>query len=222
MNPSDPLLVGGQLGASSSGNTTSLLIAPYVPDAVVIMKSSDRRVAMFGALAVVISVLLGSAFAIGPGGPLPPPLDEFITDWHTQTGTMSENGANDQVVTFDVREVNVTRVVVSLTWQDDEFVNPIRRRDDTLTLHVEGPGGIAEDQVMGTSGDLELRFDLADVPTDTDPNNVGDYLDEDSTGEWRVTVSVEPAGLRDTGNDWAVSLMYTYYTGRLIDNPEVV
>ena len=178
---------------------------------------------MLGGLAVVISVVLGSTLALGPGGPLPPPLDEFIVDWSTQTGTMSDSGADDQVVSFSVRDPNVTRVVVRLTWTDDERLNPLGRRDDTLTLLVEGPGDSgAEDQVTGTSGDLELRFDLADVPTDTDAGNVGEYLDEAGTGEWRVTVSVLPAGLRDTGNDWAVSLTYTYYSGRLIDNPGVV
>ncbi|NIP34284.1 MAG: hypothetical protein GWN18_05080, partial [Thermoplasmata archaeon] len=86
---------------------------------------------------------------------------------------------------------------------DDELLNPLGRRDDTLTLRVEGPAGLVDDQVSGTSGDLQLVFDLADVPTDTDAANIGDYLDESGTGEWSLTVSVLAAGLRDTGNDWA-------------------
>ena len=49
-----------------------------------------------------------------------------------------------------------------------------------------------------------------------------DYMDESATGEWSVTVSVLAAGLRDTGNDWSVSFRYTYYSGRLVENPEVV
>jgi hypothetical protein len=187
------------------------------------MDTRDRRVGIIGFVAVAVSVLLGSAFALGPGGPLPSPLDDYIADWSTQTGTMSDSGTNDQVVSFDIRSNNVTRVVVRLTWSDDEFLNPIGRRDDTLTMRIEGPAGVAvDDQVSGTSGDLELRFDLAEVPTDDDAGHIGDYLDENGTGEWRVTVSVLPAGLRDTGNDWAISFSYTYYTGRLIDNPEVV
>ncbi len=223
MNPSGTLRGGGQMVASQTNRTTSILIAPFVPHAVVVMENRDRRVGMLGGLAVIVSVLLGSAFAIGPGGPLPSPLDDYIADWYTQTGTMSDSGLNDQVVTFNVRAANLTSVVVRLTWSDDEFLNPIGRRDDTLTLRVEGPAGVSvDDQVSGTSGDLELRFDLADVPMDTDANNLGDYLDENATGEWRITVSVLPAGLRDTGNDWAVSFSYTYYTGRLIENPEVV
>jgi len=112
---------------------------------------------------------------------------------------------------------------VRLTWTDDEFLNPIGRRDDTLTIRVQGPSGVAVDeQVTGTSGDLELRFDLADVPTDIEADHLDDHLDESATGEWRVTVSVSPAGLRDTGNDWSVSFSYTYYSGSLVDNPEVV
>jgi hypothetical protein len=203
--------------------TTSILIAPPVPHPVVAMHEKDRRVAMLGAVALVVSMILGSAFAIGPGGPLPSPLDDYITQWHTQTGTMSDSGTNDQVVNFDVRAVNLTSAVVRLTWTDDEVLNPLGRRDDTLTLRVVGPAGVGVDEtVSGTSGDLELRFDLAEVPTDTDARHVGDYLDENATGEWSVTVSVLPAGLRDNGNDWAVTISYTYYTGRLIDNPEVV
>jgi len=92
-----------------------------------------------------------------------------------------------------------------------------------LTLRVSGPDGAsAEGEVSGTSGNLELRFDLAQVPTDNEVGNLDDYLDESATGEWTMTISVAPAGLRDTGNDWSVSVRYTYYTGRLIDNPEVV
>jgi hypothetical protein len=223
MNPSEGRLVVSGTVASLANVTTSLLIAPHVPDAVVKMKGTDRRVVMMGLGAVLISVLLGSAFAIGPGGPLPSPLDAYVTDWFTQTGTMSDSGLNDQVVEFTVREANVTTVVVRLTWTDDERVNPLGRRDDTLTMRVEGPSvsGL-EEEVSGTSGDLELRFNVATVPSDDDANNIGDYMDENGTGDWRVTVSVLPAGFRDTGNDWAVSLQYTYYTGRLIDNPEVV
>jgi hypothetical protein len=187
------------------------------------MEGKDRRVLMMGLGAVLVSVLLGSAFALGPGGPLPNPLDDYVADWYTQTGTASDSGLNDQVVDFTIGEANVTSVVVRLTWTDDERVNPLGRRDDTLTMRVEGPpGSEAEDEVTGTSGDLELRFTMAPVPTDDDAGNIGEYLDESGTGDWRVTVSVLPAGFRDTGNDWAVSMQYTYYAGRLIDNPEVV
>ncbi len=187
------------------------------------MEGMDRRVVIVGVLCVLVSVSLGAAFALGPGGPLPSPMDEYVAEWYTQTGTESISGNNDQVLGIDVGEHNLTIVIVSLTWTDDEFFTPIGQRDDTLTIRVEGPSGVGvDDQVSGTSGDLELRFDLADVPTDPEAGNIGDYLDETATGEWSVTVSVQAAGLRDTGNSWSISLSYTYYTGRLIDNPEVV
>jgi hypothetical protein len=206
-----------------ANGTTSLLIAPFVPDAVVIMEGKDRRVVFLGVIVVALSVLLGTVFALGPMGPLPPPMDDFIADWSTQERTQTANGLNDQVVDFDVMEQNLTRISVHLTWQDDELVSPIGRRDDTLGLRVEGPPGVdVDDQVSGTSGDLELTFDLAPVPTDDEAGNIADYLNEDATGTWTITVSVQPAGLRDNGNDWSVSISYTFYTGRLIDNPEVV
>jgi len=187
------------------------------------MEGKDRRVVFFGVVVVALSVLLGSVFALGPMGPLPSPMDDFIVDWNTEKRTMSESGLDDQVVDFDIREHNLTVMIVTLTWSDDEFLNPIGRRDDTLTLRVQGPSGVSADgEVSGTSGNLELRFDLADVPNDADAGNLAEYLDETATGEWSVTVSVAPAGFRDNGNDWSVSISYTFYTGRLIDNPEVV
>ena len=187
------------------------------------MEGRDRSVVMVGVVCVLISVSIGTAFALGPSGPLPSPMDEYVAEWYTQTGTWTLDGNNDGVFGVDVREHNLTIVTVGLTWEDDEFFNPIGQRDDTLTIRLEGPAGVSvDDQVSGTSGDLELRFDLADVPTDPEAGNIGDYLDENATGEWSVTVSVQAAGLRDTGNSWSISLSYTYYMGRLIDNPEVV
>jgi len=106
--------------ASWNNVTTSLLIAPFVPDAVVIMEAKDRRVVFIGVIIVAFCVLLGSVFAIGPMGPLPSPLDDFIVDWSTGTSTESESGLNDQVVGFDVRERNLTGMIVTLSWSDDE------------------------------------------------------------------------------------------------------
>lgn len=178
---------------------------------------------MIGVLCVLISVSLGTVFAIGPLGPMGPPLDDYVADWYTESDTVGRSGTNDQVVEFDVREANVTSLTVRLTWTDDELVNPIGRRDDLLTLRVEGPPGVSVDEtVSGTSGELVLEFDLATVPTDREASRLGDYLDENATGRWSITVSVEARGLRDTGNDWSVSFAYSYYVGRLIDNPEVV
>ncbi len=187
------------------------------------MEGRDRKVVMIGVLCVLVSVSLGTVFALGPIGPIGPPLDDYMADWYTQTGTSSRSGTNDQVVDFDVQEANVTTLTVRLTWTDDELFNPIGRRDDQLTLRVVGPPGTGVDEtVSGTAGDLALEFDLATVPTDTEAGNLGLYLDDSATGEWSVTVSVEARGLRDTGNDWSISFAYTYYMGRLIDNPEVV
>jgi hypothetical protein len=178
---------------------------------------------MYGFVALVLSILLGTVLAVGPVGPLPSPMDDFITEWYTEIGGDSQAGLNDQVITFDVSDNNLTSVTVHLTWSDDELLNPIGRRDDTLTLRVEGPPGVdVDDVVSGTSGDLELQFDLANVPTDPEAGNIGNYMDQNATGEWSITISVAPQGLRDTGNAWSVSISYTYYLGRLIDNPEVV
>lgn len=215
---------GGLLApASSIEFTTILFYAPSVQEAVVLMEGQDRRVVLIGVLCVLVSVSLGTVFALGPLGPVGEPLDEYVADWYTQTGTVGRSGTNDQVVDLNVREANMTSLTVRLTWTDDELVSPLGRRDDQLTLRVVGPSGTGVDEtVSGTTGDLVLEFDLATVPTDREASHLGDYLDENATGQWSITVSVEARGFRDTGNDWSVSFAYTYYVGRLIDNPEVV
>ena len=187
------------------------------------MRSQDRKVAFVGVFCVLISIGLGAAFAIGPLEAPDNLLPDYIADWYTGSDTRTGNGLNDQTQSFNVREHNLTRVTVRLSWTDDERVGLLGRRDDTLTMRVEGPSSLGDSQeVSGTNGELVLVFDLESVPTDDDVANFESYDYTNATGDWSVTVSVSPAGLRDTGNDWTVSFQYSYYVGRLIDNPGVV
>jgi len=177
-----------------------------------------------GVFCLLISMSLGAAFAAGPLQPPGNLLPDYIADWYTGSGGSSETGLNDQVVTMDVRDHNLTRVTVRLSWTDDEFVGPIGRRDDTLTLHVEGPSTLDQgpQEMTGTSGELLVVFDLESVPTDDDMDHFEDHDYTNATGDWSITVSVQPAGLRDSGNDWTVTFSYEFYVGRLIQNPGVV
>ena len=210
--------------ASSANVTKILFYAPSVLHGDMAMQARDRRVAIIGVVCLLLSISLGAAFASGPleapGNLLP----DFIVGWSTSTRTQSEQGLNDQVVTFDIREHNITSLTVRLTWTDDELVGPLGRRDDLLTLRVEGPSALDEppEEVSGTTGELVLTFDLASVPTDDEAKNLGDYDFTNATGDWSITVSVSPRGLRDSGNDWTVTVSYAYYVGRLIQNPGVV
>lgn len=188
------------------------------------MTPRDKRITGIGVICLLLSISLGAAFAVGPletpGNLLP----DYIADWYTGSGTRGEDGLNDQVVTMDIREHNLTRVTVRLSWTDDEFVGPLGRRDDTLTLHVEGPSTLDQgpQDISGTTGELLIVFDLETIPNDDDMEHFEDHDYTNATGDWSVTVSVLPAGLRDSGNDWTVTLSYEYYMGRLIQNPGVV
>ena len=168
---------------------------------------------------------LGAAFAVGPLEPPGNLLPDFIADWYTSSGSpLSVDGLNDQVVSMDIREHNLTRVTVRLSWTDDEFVGPLGRRDDTLTMHVEGPStlDVSSQEDSGTSGELLIVFDLETIPTDDDMDHIEDHDYTNATGDWSITVSVLAAGFRDSGNDWTVTFTYEFYVGRLIQNPGVV
>jgi hypothetical protein len=187
------------------------------------MTPRDKRMVGIGVVCLLIS-MSGIAFATGPLDAPGNLLPDYIADWYTGSDSDSETGLNDQVVTMDVRDHNLTRVTVRLSWTDDEFVGPIGRRDDTLTLHVEGPSALDQgpQEMTGTSGELLVVFDLESVPTDDDMDHFEDHDYTNATGDWSITVSVQPAGLRDSGNDWTVTFSYEFYVGRLIQNPGVV
>jgi hypothetical protein len=188
------------------------------------MTPRDKRYASIGVICLLLSISLGTAFAAGPLEPPGNLLPDYIADWYTDNGNRAESGLNNQVVTIDVPEHNLTRVTVRLSWTDDEFVGPLGRRDDTLTLQVEGPSTLDQgsQQDSGTTGEILIVFDLETVPTDDDMNNFEDHDYTNATGDWSVTVSVQPAGFRDSGNDWTVTFSYEFYVGRLIENPGVV
>ncbi len=189
------------------------------------MTPRDKRMAGIGVICLLLSLSFGAAFAIGPletpGNLLP----DYIADWYTGSGTSpGVDGLNDQVVPIATREHNLTRVTVRLSWTDDEFVGPLGRRDDTLTLHVEGPSTLDQgsQDISGTTGELLIVFDLETIPNDDDMEHFEDHDYTNATGDWSVTVSVQPAGLRDSGNDWTVTFSYEYYGGRRSQNPGVV
>jgi hypothetical protein len=188
------------------------------------MTPRDKRMAGIGVICLLISMSLGAAFAVGPLEPPGNLLPDFIADWYTDSSSWGVDGLNDQVVTLDVRAHNLSRVSVRLSWTDDEFVGPLGRRDDTLTLHVEGPStlDVGSQEDSGTSGELVIVFDLETIPTDDDMEHFEDHDYTNATGDWSITVSVLAAGLRDSGNDWTVTFSYEFYVGRLIQNPGVV
>ena len=187
------------------------------------MTPRDQRVMLLGVVALVLSAGLGAAFSSGPRQPPDGSLPDLVADWSsTYSNTLSEYRTDSQIVTFEISERNLTRLTVRLMWTDDEIVGPLGRRDDLLTLRVDGPPTLDVDpsqQISGTGGELVLEWDLADVPTDPDPEHFADHAYDNATGSWEVRVSVEPRGLRDTGNDWTVSVSYTYYVGRLLETP---
>jgi hypothetical protein len=200
-----------------------LFYAPSVFVGGASMDQRDRMMAMMGAFIVAVSAVLGTVFATGIVGGDDEGPPNLIAAWNMGgTVSSSEVGLNTQVVTFDVMDHNLTELSVRLAWTDDEIFSPLGQRADILTLDVEPPSTLdANSQtVTGSQGDLSVTFDLATIPSETDPKMFEDFDFLDATGEWTVTVSVNPQGFRDTGNDWTATLSYSFYEGQLFEAPE--
>ena len=81
-------------------------------------------------------------------------------------------------------------------------------------------GSSSQPQQSGTSGTLEVVFNIGPVPDDPDPDNFELYDNTTATGDWDITVTVDPQGIRDQGNDWTLVVAWTFYEGRLIERPD--
>ena len=185
------------------------------------MDSRDRTMASLGVVALLLSAGLGTALAVGGGGGEDGEGEVYADYSMIQTRTLTFNGRNGQVVDVDVREHNVTNLLAVLTWVDDEAISIIGRRDDVLTIAVAGPAQLGQEQqqAQGSAGSLRVNFTLAPVPSDPDPGHLKAHDYTTATGTWKATVTVEPRGIRDQGNDWGLSVRYSFYTGRVIPKP---
>lgn len=187
------------------------------------MDSRDRMMASLGVIALVMSAGLGTALAVGIVGGGDEEGGVYADYSMVQTRTVTFNGHNGQAVDVDIPEHNITNLLAVLTWKDDEAISIIGRRADVLTIVVRGPVQLDQEQqqAQGADGTLRVNFTLADVPSDPDPDpghlKAHDYTN--ATGTWKVTVTVEARGIRDQGNDWGLSVRYTYYVGRVIPRP---
>lgn len=176
--------------------------------------------AFLGVIVVVLSAGLGAALATGPAGDGGSGTGPLFPDWTmASSSTWSYDGENTEVLEVPITEHNLTRLMVTLTWTDDERVGPLGYRADDLTLLVEGPPALGADtQTQGSNqGTITIQFDLARLPDDDDPSNFEAYDYTNATGEWSITVTVEANGLRDNGNAWTLTLNYYYYVGRLLE-----
>lgn len=174
-------------------------------------------------LAFLLSAGPGYALATGPVGSPDGDAADLYADWTmVRTRSVGIDGENGDVVDVDIPEHNVTSVTVTLSWTDDEIVNVGGFRADVLTLLVEPPATLDQEQPQqsGTEAPLTVRFDPTTVPTDDDPKHLPDHDFANATGRWRVTVTVDPRGVRDQGNAWSLTLTYSYYIGRLLPKPE--
>ncbi len=186
------------------------------------MNPKDRMILVVGVAAVLLSAGLGTALATGP---LSPDGDGtvLVADWTEQPSvTLSFPDENTKVIEVEIDKHNITSLVATLTWTDDEIINIGGPRADVLTLLVEGPPGlgVTQPQQSGISGELQVTFALDPPPEDPDPDNFELYDRTNATGTWVITVTVDANGIRDTGNEWTLALRYSYYEGRLLEQAE--
>ena len=185
------------------------------------MDSRDRTMAALGVVALLLSTGLGTALAVGGGGGGEEKGEVYADYSMLQTRTISFDGRNGQALDVDIPEHNITNLLCVLTWTDDEAIDIIGRRADVLTIVVKGPAQLGQEQqqAQGSAGSLRVNFTLADVPSDPDPGHLKSNDYTNATGTWKVTVTVEPRGIRDQGNDWGLAVRYSFYVGRVIPKP---
>ncbi len=155
----------------------------------------------------------------------------FNINWDKKTVTLPGEGhvakGGTSQENFTISERGLGSVTVTLNWQDDwasGFIIPWNW-SDTLSLRVSGPSGVSfsgSSEASGFSGPLTVMADIGEKPDSVQLNasNMShaeeiveeQYMSRTGTGDWTATVGIDTKPfLLDRGNDYTVTLEYTYY-----------
>ncbi len=155
----------------------------------------------------------------------------FNVNWDKKTvalpgeGQVSKGGTSSE--NFTISKMGLGSVTVTLDWTDDwasGFIIPWNW-SDTLSLQVSSPSGVSfsgSSSASGYNGPLTVMADIGDKPESVqlDASNMSEaeemvedqYISGTGTGNWTATVGIETKPfLLDRGNDYTVTLEYTYY-----------
>lgn len=135
-------------------------------------------------------------------------------------GTSSEN--------FSISKRGLGSVTVTLEWTDDWDASGIIlpwNWSDMLSLQVSAPSGVrfsGSSSASGYSSPLTVTAAIGDKPNSLmlNASNMSEaesivedqHMSSTGTGDWTATIGIETKPfLLDRGNDYTVTLEYTYY-----------
>ncbi len=130
-------------------------------------------------------------------------------------GHSKEN--TEQHVNVSVEKKTVAEITFTLTWKDEPDQTPLVNQPDEFAINVTTPWGESNETPMtqnqhGKEGKVSLKFKAP-----------GDYPDTGGGGYYDVIVKMGNAGdqlsptpgvqvgERDDGNDWTLTVTYTYW-----------
>ncbi len=137
------------------------------------------------------------------------------------TGSSQEN--SETVVAVDIEERLLACVTFTLRWRDEEdivrFMRTYENRPDEFGIAVVSPNGTAVSSQMvanerGREGSVSIHLALNfSGPREAEGNGTYDVsIVCGSCGDFFPAYGV--IGFTDTGNDWALEVVYEYYAGR--------
>ena len=155
----------------------------------------------------------------------------FNVNWDKKTVTLPGEGqvstGGTSMENFSISRRGLGTVTVTLDWSDDRatgFIIPWNW-SDMLSLQVSAPSGVSfsgSSSASGYSGPQTVMATIGDKPESVQLNAsnmsaaeeiVEDrYMSSTGTGDWTATVGIETKPfLLDRGNEYTVTLEYTYY-----------
>lgn len=126
----------------------------------------------------------------------------------------SEYSTTTEEVPVDVRVI--AEITFTLTWEDEDDEPFMENDGDEFSLEVTTPWGATDETPMtknnhGQQGTVSLSFETPGVYPDTGSN--GTYIANITMGEageqWLL--GIPSVGRTDSGNDWTLTVMYTYW-----------
>ncbi len=157
-------------------------------------------------MAVLLLANLATAPALGQDAT---PVTETITESGYCNNPDNDPGGAVWERTYDLGDVSVSRVEVTLRWSDDEGGNS---NPDEFRVSAEDGGGNSSDD-RGSNGDLSFTIDMEGM--DSSWTLMVECLDAGPT-------PVGPLGIInrvDPGNGWTLTFTYTYVP-RDVEPPE--
>jgi hypothetical protein len=178
---------------------------------------------------IIIVALVGAAVGGSPKADETGGKEELnIFDWPTKTselkhlnGKLDEN--DDETIFFNVTQNYVFKVTITLNWLDEApATGPGRYQNqpDSFNFTVYTPW-----KEIISSIDAENEIGEAGIITETIMVPEDGIKSSEALGEWKVVIHCINCGeqkpqisifdfrtIEDTGNDWALSYQYEFYT----------